>query len=103
LPDFVGMTPPDSLVLTLVCGNFRFFDRDLGDIGGIPRILDLGLCNDAYSAVCEADALADAFGCGINELPGFLSSRVLDTLIEAFGLKLIDAPREDLPWVKLCI
>jgi hydroxylamine reductase len=53
----------------LACGKFRFFDRDLGNIGGIPRLLDVGQCNDAYSAVRIALALADAFGCGVNELP----------------------------------
>lgn len=50
-------------------GKFRFFDKKLGDIGGIPRLLDAGQCNDAYSAVQIANALADAFGVGVNELP----------------------------------
>ena len=59
----------DSLVLTLACGKYRFNDLDLGEIGGIPRILDVGQCNDAYSAVQIALALAEAFGCTINELP----------------------------------
>ena len=67
--EFVKRTPMDSLVLTLACGKFRFNDLDLGDIGGIPRILDVGQCNDAYSAVEIALALADAFGCTVNELP----------------------------------
>ncbi len=49
--------------LTLACGKFRFFDKDLGDIGGIPRLLDVGQCNDAYSAIKIASALADAFEC----------------------------------------
>jgi hydroxylamine reductase len=56
-------------VLTLACGKFRFFDKDLGDIGGIPRLLDVGQCNDAYSAIKIASALADAFECGVNDLP----------------------------------
>ena len=67
--EFVKRTPMDSLILTLACGKFRFNDLDLGDINGIPRILDVGQCNDAYSAVQIALALADAFGCSVNELP----------------------------------
>jgi hydroxylamine reductase len=67
--DFVDQTPDDTVVLTLACGKFRFFDHDLGDIGGIPRLLDVGQCNDAYSAVQIAVALADAFGMEVNELP----------------------------------
>ena len=67
--DFVKHTPMDSLVLTLACGKFRFNDLDLGEIGGIPRILDVGQCNDAYSAVRIALALAEAFGCTVNDLP----------------------------------
>ena len=67
--EFVKQTPMDSIVLTLACGKYRFNDLDLGEIGGLPRILDMGQCNDAYSAVKVALALADAFGCGVNELP----------------------------------
>lgn len=67
--EFVEKTPKDSVVLTLACGKFRFFDKDLGDIGGIPRLLDVGQCNDAYSAIQIAVALANAFGVGVNELP----------------------------------
>jgi len=66
---FVEKTAPDTLVLTLACGKFRFNDLDLGTLGGLPRILDMGQCNDAYSAVKVASALADAFGVGINDLP----------------------------------
>ncbi|MCG6893683.1 MAG: hydroxylamine reductase [Desulfobacteraceae bacterium] len=66
---FVEQVPDDCVVLTLACGKFRFFDKDLGDIGGIPRLLDVGQCNDAYSAVRIASALADAFDCGVNDLP----------------------------------
>jgi hydroxylamine reductase len=66
---FVEKTAPDTLVLTLACGKFRFNDMDLGTRGGLPRILDMGQCNDAYSAVKVASALADAFGVGINDLP----------------------------------
>ena len=57
------------MVLTLACGKFRFFDKDLGTIGGIPRLLDIGQCNDAYSAIQIAIALAKAFNVGVNDLP----------------------------------
>lgn len=67
--EFVEKVPEDCVVLTLACGKFRFFDKQLGDIGGIPRLLDIGQCNDAYSAIQIAVALADAFECGVNELP----------------------------------
>ena len=67
--EFVEKAPKDTVVLTLACGKFRFFDKDLGDIGGIPRLLDIGQCNDAYSAVVIAQAFAKAFGVGLNELP----------------------------------
>jgi hydroxylamine reductase len=66
---FVEQVPKDCVVLTLACGKFRFFDKEMGDIGGIPRLLDIGQCNDAYSAVKIASALADAFNCGVNDLP----------------------------------
>ena len=59
----------DTLVLTLACGKYRFNDLDLGQIGGLPRILDMGQCNDAYSAIKVALALADAFECSVNDLP----------------------------------
>ena len=67
--EFVKQTPKDSIVLTLGCGKYRFHDLDLGDIGGFPRIMDMGQCNDAYSAIQVAVALAEAFGCGVNDLP----------------------------------
>lgn len=67
--DFVKMTPEDSIVLTLACGKYRFHDLDLGHIGPFSRIMDIGQCNDAYSAIRIADALAKAFQCDINELP----------------------------------
>ena len=66
--EFVEKVPEDCVILTLACGKFRF-DKDLGDIGGIPRLLDVGQCNDAYSAIQIAVALADAFECGVNDLP----------------------------------
>jgi hydroxylamine reductase len=67
--EFVEKVPKDCVVLTLACGKFRFFDKQLGDIGGIPRLLDVGQCNDAYSAIQIAAALAGAFGVGVNDLP----------------------------------
>ena len=67
--DFVKQTPADSVILTLACGKYRFNDLDLGTIGGLPRIMDIGQCNDAYSAIQIAVALADAFDCGVNDLP----------------------------------
>jgi hydroxylamine reductase len=66
---FVEQVPADCVVLTLACGKFRFFDKELGAIGGIPRLLDVGQCNDAYSAIQIAVALSKAFGVGVNELP----------------------------------
>ncbi len=67
--EFVEKVPEDCIVMTLACGKFRFFDKKLGDIGGIPRLLDIGQCNDAYSAIKIASALADAFNVGVNDLP----------------------------------
>ena len=67
--EFVKQTPADSVILTLGCGKYRFNDLDLGTIGGLPRIMDMGQCNDAYSAIKVAMALADAFNCSVNDLP----------------------------------
>lgn len=67
--EFVKNTPSDTVILTLACGKFRFNDLDIGKIGDFPRIMDMGQCNDAYGAIVVALALADAFGCGVNELP----------------------------------
>lgn len=67
--ELVKQTPPDSVVLTLACGKYRFNDLDLGEIGGLPRLMDMGQCNDAYGAIKVAVALSEAFGCGVNELP----------------------------------
>lgn len=67
--DFARLTPPDTLILTLACGKYRLNDMDLGEIDGIPRILDMGQCNDAYSAIRVAASLAEAFGCEVNDLP----------------------------------
>jgi hydroxylamine reductase len=67
--DFVDKAPLDTVILTLACGKFRFFDRDLGAIDGVPRLIDVGQCNDAYSAVVVASALSDALGKEISDLP----------------------------------
>jgi hydroxylamine reductase len=67
--EFAESVPKDSVILTLACGKYRFNKLDFGDIGGIPRLLDIGQCNDSYSAVRIALALADAFKCGVNDLP----------------------------------
>lgn len=67
--EFVKQTPADSIVLTLACGKYRFNDLNLGTIGGLPRIMDMGQCNDAYSAIKVAVALSEAFECGVNDLP----------------------------------
>ena len=67
--DFVKQAPRDTVILTLACGKYRFNDLDIGSIGGLPRIMDMGQCNDAYSAVKVALALAEAFKCGVNDLP----------------------------------
>ncbi|MHB1376405.1 MAG: hydroxylamine reductase [Candidatus Humimicrobiaceae bacterium] len=128
--DFVKQTPRDSIVLTLACGKYRFNDLNIGEIGGFPRIMDMGQCNDAYSAIQVAVALAGAFNCSVNELPltlviswyeqkavcilltllalgikniylgptlpAFISSNVLNVLVEKFNLKPISTPGEDL-------
>lgn len=67
--EFVKNTPPDSVVLTLACGKYRFNDINLGEVAGLPRLMDMGQCNDAFSAIQVALALADAFKCNVNELP----------------------------------
>jgi hydroxylamine reductase len=67
--EFAEKAPKDTVILTLACGKYRFNKLDFGDIGGIPRLLDVGQCNDAYSAIQIALALAGAFKCGVNDLP----------------------------------
>ena len=67
--EFVRQAPKDTVILTLACGKYRFNDLDLGTIGGLPRLMDMGQCNDAYSAIKVAVALAQAFDCDVNELP----------------------------------
>lgn len=67
--EFVRQAPKDTVILTLACGKYRFNDMDLGTIDGLPRLMDMGQCNDAYSAIKVAVALAEAFECGVNELP----------------------------------
>lgn len=67
--ELVKKTPADTVVMTLACGKYRFNDLDLGTVAGLPRLIDIGQCNDAYSAIKVASALADAFNCSVNELP----------------------------------
>jgi hydroxylamine reductase len=67
--EFAQKVPEDCVILTLACGKYRFNKLEFGDIGGIPRLLDIGQCNDAYSAIQIAVALAGAFNCGVNDLP----------------------------------
>jgi len=67
--DFVKATPSDTVILTLACGKYRFNDLNIGEIGGLPRIMDMGQCNDSFSAIKVAVALAEAFNCGVNDLP----------------------------------
>ncbi|MBQ8814437.1 MAG: hydroxylamine reductase [Lachnospiraceae bacterium] len=128
--EFVKQTPADTVVLTLACGKYRFNDLELGTIGGLPRLMDIGQCNDAYSAIQIAVALAEAFGCGVNDLPlsmvlswyeqkavcilltllhlgiknirlgptlpAFVSTNVLNFLVEKYGIAPITTPEEDL-------
>lgn len=67
--DFATQVPDDCLILTLACGKYRFNKLDFGDIEGLPRLIDAGQCNDAYSAIMLAVTLAEKLGCGVNELP----------------------------------
>ena len=67
--ELASQTPDNTVMLTLGCAKYRFNKQAFGDIGGIPRLLDLGQCNDAHSALKIAGALANAFGCGVNDLP----------------------------------
>lgn len=67
--EFVEKTPPDTLVLTLACGKFRFYDKDLGKLGNFPRLMDCGQCNDAYTAIKTAAFLAESLRCSVNDLP----------------------------------
>ncbi len=83
------------MILTLACGKFRFFDKKLGDIGGIPRLLDVGQCNDAYSAIQIAVALAGAFECGVNDLPlsmilSWYEQKAVVILLTLFSLGIKD-------------
>ncbi len=93
--EFVEKVPKDCVVLTLACGKFRFFDKDLGAIEGIPRLLDIGQCNDAYSAIMIASALADAFNCSVNELPlsmvlSWYEQKAVAILLTLFALGIKD-------------
>ena len=93
---FVEQVPKDCIVLTLACGKFRFFDQDLGAIGGIPRLLDVGQCNDAYSAIQIAVALSKAFGVGVNELPLSMILSWYEQKAAAILLTLLDLGIKDI-------
>ena len=93
--EFVEKVPSDCMILTLACGKFRFFDKKLGAIGGIPRLLDVGQCNDAYSAIQIAIALAGAFECGVNDLPlsmilSWYEQKAVVILLTLFSLGIKD-------------
>ena len=93
--EFVGKVPKDCIVLTLGCGKFRFIDQDLGDIEGIPRLIDLGQCNDTYSAVMIVDALARAFECSALDLPlsliiSWFEQKAVGILLALFFLNIRD-------------
>lgn len=93
--EFVEKVPEDCMVLTLACGKFRFFDKNLGDIGGIPRLLDVGQCNDAYSAIQIAVSLAGAFECEVNDLPlslvlSWYEQKAVVILLTLFSLGIKD-------------
>jgi hydroxylamine reductase len=93
--EFVEQVPEDCLVLTLACGKFRFFDKQLGMIGNIPRLLDVGQCNDAYSAIQIAVALAQAFDCEVNDLPlslvlSWYEQKAVAILLTLFSLGIRD-------------
>jgi len=128
--EFVQKLPKDTIVLTLACGKFRFNDLDLGDIEGVPRLIDLGQCNDAIVAIEIAQALAGLFDVGVNELPltlvvswmeqkavsilwsllalglkgiylgpiipGWVNDEILNLLVDAYDIKLISTPEEDI-------
>lgn len=93
--EFVEKVPQDCMIMTLACGKFRFFDKKLGDIGGIPRLLDVGQCNDSYSAIQIAVALADAFECDVNDLPlsmilSWYEQKAVVILLTLFSLGIKD-------------
>lgn len=91
--EFVEKAPQDTVILTLGCGKFRFFDKKLGAIEGIPRLLDMGQCNDAYSAIQVAVALSKAFDCDVNDLPlslvlSWYEQKAVAILLTLFYLKI---------------
>jgi hydroxylamine reductase len=128
--DFAQSVPKDAVILTLACGKYRFNKLEFGDIDGIPRLLDIGQCNDAYSAIVIAQALAQAFGTDVNglplsfilswyeqkavvilltllhlgiknmrlgpSLPAFVTPKVLEALVKAFGIAPVGEPAQDL-------
>jgi hydroxylamine reductase len=100
--DFVKAAPNDTLILTLACGKYRFNDLDLGEIGGLPRILDMGQCNDACSAIKAVSILLTLLYLGIKNirlgptLPAFVSPNILNFLVENFGIAPTTTAEEDI-------
>ena len=94
--EFVEKAPKNTIILTLACGKFRFFDKELGTIDDIPRLLDIGQCNDAYSAVKIAMALADAFKVGVNDLPLSMVLSWYEQKAVAFLLSLLSLGIKDI-------
>ena len=90
-PTFAENVPDDSVVLTLGCAKYRFNRHDFGTVAGLPRLLDVGQCNDAYSAIKIAMALAEAFECGVNDLPlslvlSWFEQKAVAVLLSLFSL-----------------
>ncbi len=93
--EFAEKAPKDTLILTLACGKFRFFDKDLGNIGAFPRLIDIGQCNDAYAAIQVAVALATALNCQVNDLPlslvlSWYEQKAVSILLSLFALGIKD-------------
>lgn len=93
--ELVKQAPEGTIVLTLACGKFRFNDLNIGEIAGLPRIMDVGQCNDAYSAIQIALALADAFKCGVNDLPlsivlSWYEQKAVSVLLTLLALGITD-------------
>lgn len=93
--EIVKEAPEGTVVLTLACGKFRFNDLDIGEIGGLPRLMDVGQCNDAYSAIKIVLALAEAFECGVNDLPlsivlSWYEQKAVSVLLTLLALGITD-------------
>jgi hydroxylamine reductase len=100
--EFAEQVPKDCVILTLACGKYRFNKLDFGDIGGIPRLLDVGQCNDAYSAIQIAVALAGAFECGVNDLPLSMILSWYEQKAVVILLTLLHLGIKTSNWVRAC-